>query len=55
MKHKRNPYVVPTMSAEEVRALQELRRSGAAGAHLDRRKRRQRTRAALRRAALREW
>ena len=40
---------------ERIRARQELRRSGAAGKHQDRRTKRQRTRAARKDAALREW
>jgi hypothetical protein len=54
-KHKRNPYVVPTMTAEEVRRLQELRRSGAAGKHADKRDKRTRTRGAATRRALQDW
>jgi len=54
-KHKRNPYVVPAMSAEQVRAMQELRRSGAAGKHADKRSKRVRTRGAATARAVREW
>jgi hypothetical protein len=54
-KHRRNPYVVPTMTAEEVRRLQELRRSGAAGKHADKRSKRTRTRGAQRARALADW
>ena len=54
-KHKRNPYVVPAMSAEQVRAMQELRRSGAAGKHADKRNKRVRTRGAATARAVREW
>lgn len=42
------------MTAERVQQVQNLRRSGAAGGH-DSRPRRTRTRAASKRAALREW
>jgi hypothetical protein len=55
MKHKANPYIIPRMTPEQVQAMQELRRSGAAGKHVDRRLKRQRTRAALRRAAVKDW
>lgn len=55
MKHKRNPYLVPAMTAEEVRRMQELRRSGAAGKHKDKRTKRSRTRSAAKAHALREW
>lgn len=41
-------------SAEHVRAVQELRRSGAAGTHGDRRTKRNRTRGAQRRNSIRE-
>jgi hypothetical protein len=49
------PVASMAMDPAAVRAMQELRRSGAAGTHGDRRLKRQRTRAALRRAAVREW
>jgi hypothetical protein len=52
---KANPYVVPGMTADEVRRMQELRRSGAAGTHGDRRTKRARTRGAIKRNALKEW
>lgn len=54
-KRKVNPYLVPRMTPEQVQALQERRRSGAAGAHADRRTKRQRTRGAQRSAALKGW
>jgi hypothetical protein len=40
---------------EQVRRTNELRRSGAAGKHGDRRLKRQKTRAAQRRAAMKEY
>jgi hypothetical protein len=55
VKHKRNPYIIPAHTAEEVRRMQELRRSGAAGTHADRRTRRTRTRGAAKAAALKGW
>lgn len=55
MKHRRNPYVIPAMTDEEVRRMQELRRSGAAGKHADRRTKRSRTRRAQRERAMRDW
>lgn len=55
MKHKRNPYVIPAQDPEAVRRLQELRRSGAAGKHADRRSKRTRTRGAARARALKDW
>lgn len=42
------------MSKTRVEAVQELRRSGAAGKHGDRRTKRNRTRAAKKRTAIRE-
>ena len=42
-------------SPEQVRARQDRRRSNAAGKHLDKRTKRQRTRAARKRVALAEW
>jgi hypothetical protein len=54
-KHKANPYLIPRMTPEQVQALQGLRASGAAGKHADRRTKRNRTRAAQRRNALKEW
>lgn len=42
------------MTAERVQQVQNLRRSGAAGGH-DSRPKRERTRAASKRAALRDW
>jgi hypothetical protein len=54
-KHKVNPYLVPRMTPEQVQATQELRRSGAAGKHADRRTKRTRTRAAQRRQSLKDW
>ena len=42
-------------NAARVAAVQGLRRSGAAGKHLDRRTKRVRTRAARKAAALKEW
>jgi hypothetical protein len=54
-KHKRNPYIIPAMTPEEVRAHAERRRSGAAGKHADRRTKRTRTRATQRSAALQGW
>lgn len=42
------------MSTEQVQEIQERRRSGAAGRHLDRRTRRARTRSAAVRRAIRE-
>lgn len=53
-KAKRAPVASMAMTEAQVRATQERRRSGAAGTHGDRRLKRQRTRSALRRAALRE-
>ena len=55
MKHKRHHYVVPRMTSEELRRLQELRRSGAAGKHADRRTKRTRTRGAAKARALKDW
>jgi hypothetical protein len=46
---------IPRMTKEQVQAMQELRRSGAAGRHGDRRTKRTRTRATAKRAALRGW
>ena len=46
--------VVTADSADKLRARLELRRSGAAGAHQDRRTRRQRDRASQRRHAISE-
>jgi len=43
------------MHPEQVRRMQELRRSGAAGRHADRRAKRARTRGAAKRRALRDW
>ena len=43
------------MGDGQLRARQERKRSGAAGVHQDRRTKRQRTRAARKQAALREW
>ena len=54
-KHKRPHYVVPRMTGEELRRLQELRRSGAAGKHADKRARRARTRGASQARALKDW
>jgi hypothetical protein len=54
-KHKRSPYVVPAQDLDAVRRLQELRRSGAAGKHADKREKRTRTRSAKQRAALKDW
>jgi hypothetical protein len=54
VKHKRNPYVIPAHSPEQVRAMQELRRSGAAGKHADKRSKRARTRGAAKARAIRE-
>ncbi len=45
---------MPEKNVKRTRAVQELRRSGAAGKHGDRRLKRLRTRAALKRAAVRE-
>lgn len=42
------------MTADRIVAVQERRRSGAAGGH-DNRPRRQRDRASVKRAALRDW
>jgi len=55
MKHKRSHYVIPAMTAEQLTAIQERRRSNAAGLHADRRTRRTRTRATSKRAALKDW
>lgn len=52
MKRKHTP---AAMHPEQVRRMQELRRSGAAGIHGDRRTKRNRTRAAQKRSALKEW
>jgi len=54
VKHKANPYIVPRMTDEQVRQVQELRRSGAAGKHADKRSKRARTRGAAKARALRE-
>lgn len=42
-------------SKTKVAQVQDLRRSGAAGKHADRRTKRQRTRAAIKSRALRDW
>jgi len=42
-------------TGHQVRKTEELRRSGAAGAHGDRRLKRQKTRACKKRAALKEY
>ena len=55
MKHKRSPYIIPRMTDEQIRATQERRRSGAAGTHADRRTKRNRTRSANKRTALKDW
>jgi hypothetical protein len=47
--------VITRMHPEQVRAMQELRRSGAAGKHADRRSKRVRTRGAAKARAMREW
>lgn len=43
------------MTSAQIAAVQDRRRSGAAGTHGDRRLKRQKTRAAQRRAALSGW
>jgi hypothetical protein len=53
-KPRPNPYLVPRMTPEQLRATQELRSSGAAGKHGDRRTKRNRTRSAQRRSAIRD-
>jgi hypothetical protein len=55
MKHKRSHYVIPSMTPEQLVAVQERRRSNAAGTHADRRLKRTRTRAAGKRVALKDW
>jgi len=55
VKHKRIPYIIPAHTAEEVRRMQELRRSGAAGKHADKRSKRARTRGAANARALKDW
>jgi hypothetical protein len=54
-KHKRSHFVIPAMTPEQLLAVQERRRSNAAGTHADRRLKRTRTRAAGKRVALRDW
>jgi hypothetical protein len=53
-KHKANPYLVPRMTPEQVQAIQGLRASGAAGKHADRRTKRNRSRSAQKRTAIRD-
>lgn len=48
-------HVPAAMHPEQVRRMQELRRSGAAGTHGDRRTKRNRTRSARKASALKEW
>jgi hypothetical protein len=55
MKHKRSHYAIPAMTDEQIRAIQERRRSNAAGLHADRRSKRLRTRSAAKRSALKDW
>lgn len=55
MSKRKNTIITSTANPELARGMQQLRQSGAAGIHLDKRTKRKRTRAASRRAAIHEF